>query len=188
MRTIKEIIVVEGRNDTNTLQRWFDCDTIETGGDRINPETITRIRQAQKTRGVIIFTDPDSPGEHIRRWINDQVPGCKQAFIEKAKARTKKKVGVEHAGKEDLEEALSHCVTFTDRGETITYAQFLDSGCIGRKALRFAVCETFHIGPCNAKTCFKRLNQMGITPDQLEKAVSQYAGNCDSQKNKRNSK
>ena len=27
---IKEIIVVEGKNDTNTLQSFFDCDTIET--------------------------------------------------------------------------------------------------------------------------------------------------------------
>lgn len=32
---IKEIIVVEGKNDTNTLQSFFDCDTIETGGDQI---------------------------------------------------------------------------------------------------------------------------------------------------------
>ena len=58
---IKEIIVVEGKNDTNTLQSFFDCDTIETGGDQVNEKTIERVRQAQKTRGVIIFTDPDTP-------------------------------------------------------------------------------------------------------------------------------
>ena len=37
---IKEIIVVEGKNDTNTLQSFFDCDTIETGGDQVNEKTI----------------------------------------------------------------------------------------------------------------------------------------------------
>ena len=36
---IKEIIVVEGKNDTNTLQSFFDCDTIETGGDQVNEKT-----------------------------------------------------------------------------------------------------------------------------------------------------
>ena len=88
---IKEIIVVEGKNDTNTLQSFFDCDTIETGGDQVNEKTIERVRQAQKTRGVIIFTDPDTPGEHIRRLIGSSVPGCKHAFINKEKAKTPKK-------------------------------------------------------------------------------------------------
>ena len=57
---IKEIIVVEGKNDTNTLQSFFDCDTIETGGDQVNEKTIERVRQAQKTRGVIIFSFNDN--------------------------------------------------------------------------------------------------------------------------------
>lgn len=34
---------------------FFDCDTIETGGDQVNEKTIERVRQAQKTRGVIIL-------------------------------------------------------------------------------------------------------------------------------------
>lgn len=97
---IKEIVVVEGKNDTNTLQSFFDCDTIETGGDQVNEKTIEPVRQAQKTRGVIIFTDPDTPGEHIRRLIGSSVPGCKHAFINKEKAKTPKKVGVEHASQE----------------------------------------------------------------------------------------
>ena len=112
MEKIKEIIVVEGRHDSNTLKQYFDCDTIETGGDQLIDTTIDRIARAQKERGVIIFTDPDSPGEQIRRWINERVPGCKNAFIEKKKAKTPHKVGVEHAKKEDLWESLSHCVTF----------------------------------------------------------------------------
>ena len=41
---IKEIIVVEGKNDTNTLQSFFDCDTIETGGDQVNEKTIDHVR------------------------------------------------------------------------------------------------------------------------------------------------
>ena len=88
---IKEIIVVEGKNDTNTLQSFFDCDTIETGGDQVNEKTIERVRQAQKTRGVIIFTDPDTPGEHIRRLIGSSVPGCNMRLLIKKRRKHLKK-------------------------------------------------------------------------------------------------
>lgn len=171
---IKEIIVVEGKNDTNVLQSYFDCDTIETGGDQIVDSTIDRIRKAKETRDVIIFTDPDSPGEHIRRWIDEKVPGCKHAFIEKAKARTTKKVGVEHASKEDLWHALSHCVTFEKEAKTIEWDDFVELGLSGQVDSvhkRNQVCHAFHIGSCNAKTCFKRLNQMRISLDELKKSV-----------------
>ena len=75
---IKEIIVVEGKNDTNTLQSFFDCDTIETGGDQVNEKTIERVRQAQKTRGVIIFTVCQDVNmrllirkkrKHLKKWV-----------------------------------------------------------------------------------------------------------------------
>lgn len=169
---IKEILVVEGKNDTNTLQSFFDCDTIETGGDQINEQTIERIQETIKKRGVIIFTDPDSPGEHIRRKIQERVPGCKHVFIDKEKARTTKKVGVEHASKEDLWEALSHVVSFENEVETLSWEDFIELGLTGKQdsaQRRNEVCRRFHIGPCNAKTCFKRLNQMRITYDELKK-------------------
>lgn len=188
MEKIKEIIVVEGKNDTNTLQSYFDCQTIETGGDQIKEETLEYIRKAQQTQGVIIFTDPDTPGEHIRRWINENVPNCKNAFIDKKKARTDKKVGVEHATKEDLWASLAHCVTFEKESQTLNWQDYIDFGCIGHKDLRYYVCKRFYIGPCNAKTCFKRLNQMKITKEELEKVVNEYASYCDSETNERNTR
>ncbi len=178
MEKIKEIIVVEGVHDTNTLQQYFDCDTIETGGKSIDEQVILRIIEAKKTRDVIVFTDPDNPGEYIRRVINERVPGCKQAFIEKQKARTDKKVGIEHAIKEDLWNALSHCVTFTNVRESISWSEFIDLNLVGNKERRWLVCELFFIGPCNAKTCFKRLNQMNISKKEIEDKLHE-SKNCD---------
>ena len=171
MEKIKEIIVVEGRHDSNTLKQYFDCDTIETGGDQLIDTTIDRIARAQKERGVIIFTDPDSPGEQIRRWINERVPGCKNAFIEKKKAKTPHKVGVEHAKKEDLWESLSHCVTFDKENHSLDWNEFIDLGLVGNASLRQAICQRFHIGLCNAKTCYKRLNEMNINATQVRKEM-----------------
>lgn len=170
---IQEIIVVEGKNDTNTLQSYFDCDTIETGGDQVNMATIERIKKAQEVRGVIIFTDPDSPGEHIRRLINQNVPNCKQAFIAKDKAKTPKKVGVEHASKEDLWQSLKHCVTFSNQSESITWNEFVDLGLVGNAKYRYYICDRLFIGPCNGKTCFKRLNQMNVSKEDIQNLLKE---------------
>lgn len=178
MEKIKEVIVVEGIHDTSALQQYFECDTIETGGKSIDEQAIQRIIEVKKTRDVIVFTDPDNPGEYIRRVINERVPGCKQAFIEKKKARTDKKVGIEHASKEDLWNALSHCVTITNVEESISWTEFIDLGLVGNKKKREKVCSLFFVGPCNAKTCFKRLNQMNISKKDIEDRLYE-SKNCD---------
>lgn len=178
MEKIKEIIVVEGAHDTSVLQQYFDCDTIETGGKSLDESVIQRIIEAKKTRDIIVFTDPDNPGEYIRRVINERVPGCKQAFIDKKKARTEKKVGVEHATKEDLWQALSHSVTFTNKEESISWIEFVELNLVGNKENRLKVCDSFFIGPCNAKTCFKRLNQMNISKKDIEDRLNE-SKNCD---------
>ncbi|MBR4421464.1 MAG: toprim domain-containing protein, partial [Erysipelotrichaceae bacterium] len=63
---IREVIVVEGKNDTRRLQAFFDVDTIETHGLGLKKETIDFIRKVNEERGVILFLDPDHPGEKLR--------------------------------------------------------------------------------------------------------------------------
>src|SRR5690554_4327267 len=96
---IEEVIVVEGKNDTNAIKRFVQCDTIETNGSAVSEQVISRVTLAKERRGVIIFTDPDYPGDKIRQTIDANVPGCKHAFLTKDEAidNIKKKVGVEHA-------------------------------------------------------------------------------------------
>lgn len=87
---IKEVIVVEGKNDTMKINQAVDAYTIETNGSAINQETLDQIAHAKDKRGVIIFTDPDYPGERIRRIVDKKVPGCKHAFLTQNEARDKK--------------------------------------------------------------------------------------------------
>ena len=56
---IKEVIVVEGKDDTVAVKRAVEADTIETNGSAISEETLTKIAHAASKRGVIVFTDPD---------------------------------------------------------------------------------------------------------------------------------
>lgn len=84
---VNEFIVVEGRDDTERVQRAVTCDTIETNGSAIDQDILDVIRQAQETRGVIVLTDPDFPGDKIRTTIREAVPGVKHAFIDRERAK-----------------------------------------------------------------------------------------------------
>ena len=103
---IKEVIVVEGSHDSDTLKKYFECDTIETHGLALDEETVSLLKEVNEKRGIIIFTDPDTPGNKIRNIINEAIPNAKNAFVVKKDAKTSKKVGIEHASKEVLEEDL----------------------------------------------------------------------------------
>ena len=62
MIKIKEVIVVEGRYDVNTVKQVFDTIVLETGGFRIfsDKERLKMFRKMAEHRGLLILTDSDS--------------------------------------------------------------------------------------------------------------------------------
>jgi ribonuclease M5 len=176
---IKEIIVVEGRDDTVAIQRAVQADTIETNGSALSAETLERIRLAQQQRGVIIFTDPDYPGEKIRKIISQKIPGCKHAFLsrEEAKEKNGKGLGVEHASVEAIRHALANVYEETiEIKEEITFQDLMDAGLIGgplAKARRERLGKLLKIGYTNGKQLHKRLQMFQISRRQFAEALKQ---------------
>ena len=108
---IKEIIVVEGRDDVTAVKRAVDAELITTGGFGFPKGVMERIKEAQKRRGVIIFTDPDFAGEKIRKTITAEVPGCKHAFLPREEAKKDGDIGIENATPESIRAALERVRT-----------------------------------------------------------------------------
>ena len=108
----------------------------------------------------------------MKRTINEAIDGCKNAYIEKKKARTSKKVGVEHASKEDILESLQHLFTYDKNAqETLSREDFLSLGLNGGKdsaAKREKIASVLHLGKPNAKTLWKRLNMLQKTKEDVE--------------------
>ena len=71
---IREILVVEGRDDTAAIKKSVDAITIETHGYGITNKTWKLIEEAYNGPGIIVFTDPDHAGEQIRRRIKPAAP------------------------------------------------------------------------------------------------------------------
>lgn len=171
---VKEIIVVEGKDDTQKVKQAVVADTIETSGSAIGDEVIERIRHAYEKRGVIIFTDPDYPGKRIRHIVSEHVPGCKHAFLPKhvAIAKHDKGVGVEHASVEDIREALSSVYEVTsESADPLEKTDLIPYGLIGgpmANKRREKLGERLHIGHTNAKQLVRRLNMFQITKEEVD--------------------
>ena len=167
MKRINEIVVVEGKTDSQLLKELYDVDTIETHGLAIDQKTLDLIKEASKTRGVIVLTDPDYPGLKIRNQVEQYVKNCKHAFVDKKDAIGKKKLGIAEANKEAVKKAIENVVTFSNQEESISWKEFLELDIIGDKKKR----DLFHLGYGNAKTLFKRLNMVGISKEIIEKEL-----------------
>lgn len=151
MQSVKEVIVVEGRYDKNTLLQVVDAVVIETSGFGIFNDSQKQklLRTMAEKRGLIILTDPDGAGFVIRNFIKSCIPAeqLKQAYVpdipgkEKRKARPSRegKLGVEGMRAEILLNALKRAGATFDgekadpHNERVTKADLYRIGLAGRE-------------------------------------------------------
>ena len=181
---IQEIVVVEGKDDTANLQRFYDLDTYETRGSAINEKDLERIQRLNDLRGVIVFTDPDFNGERIRKIIMTAIPTAKHAFLnhDEAVPRSKTKgrsLGVEHASFDDLQKAFSGLLSNFDSEDSFDISKAdlprlgLLMGKDSRKRREY-LGEDLRIGYCNGKQLLNRLQLFGILLSDVEKSIEKY--------------
>ena len=176
---ISEIVVVEGRDDTEAVKRAVECETIETHGFGIRASVWKSLDRAYKTKGLIIFTDPDHAGDTIRRKIKEKYPDSKEAFLSRPKADKDGDIGVENAAPEDIKAALMNARPAriddpkTDAGG-ITWEMILSAGLTGAsdsRTRRESLAEKLGISYGNAKAMLSHMNAFGITTGEFNEAV-----------------
>jgi len=177
---LKEIVVVEGRNDTLAVQRALAAETIETGGASLSPSVLRQIALAQQRRGVIVLTDPDNVGEWLRRRIDAAVPGCKHAFLSREEASKDGDVGVEYASPAAIRQALqrARAVEWTPV-ETISWETYVAWGLAGgaeAKQLRVRLGEKLGIGYGNAQQMYKKIQRFQIKEKEFLQAMAELTG------------
>lgn len=173
---LKEVIVVEGKDDMAAVKRACQAEVLITNGLGITKETLDLIAEAHKRCGVIILTDPDFPGEKIRRIIDEAVPGCRHAYLEQKKSGTKRgKVGVEYAKPQEILYSLQRArATEVSTPRSFSMEDLYLAGLVGdlqagqrREKLGFYL----GVGRCNAKQFLNRLNGYGITKSEFAEAL-----------------
>ena len=173
MKRIREVIVVEGRYDKNTISQVVDAAVVTLGGFAVfnDREKVAFLRRLAQQRGLIVLTDSDGAGFVIRNFLKGALPRnqVKQAYIPDihGKERRKRspgkegKLGVEGMKPAVLLEALRRAgatfedeETAADRGELITKADLFALGLTGgtgsaakRQALLKALDLPEHLTP-----------------------------------------
>lgn len=172
---IKEVIVVEGRDDITAVKRAVDAEIIAVGGFGINAKVIDRIKEAQKRKGVIVLTDPDFAGEKIRNIIAKRVKGIKHAYITQEDGLKNGDVGVENAIPEVIIKALEMAkITLEEKNEFYNMQdmyQFKLTGRIDSKKRRLILGKELGIGYGNANQMVSRLNNYGITKEEFIESI-----------------
>lgn len=178
MQTIKEAIVVEGRDDEAAVHRAVDAQTIATHGYGIRKSTLEMIEKAAREKGIIIFTDPDFAGEQIRKRLTALWPEAKHAYLSKKEAEKGGDIGIENASPEDILAALqkARCTAVSGEAEfsmeDLRYYELSGTPMAG--SARDAIGSILGIGYGNSKTFLSRLNHFGITREELEAAWTSY--------------
>ena len=107
MHSVREVIVVEGRYDKNTLSQVVDAVIIETSGFGIFNDAEKRklLQMMAEARGLIVLTDSDGAGFVIRNYIK----GCvdpklvKHAYIPDIYGKERRKSAPSREGKLGVE-------------------------------------------------------------------------------------
>lgn len=149
MVRVREVIVVEGRYDKNTLSQVVEATILETRGFGVmrDKALLELLRRAAERRGLILLTDSDGAGFVIRNYLKGAIPArqLKQAYIPDVPGKERRKtapgregkLGVEGMRPEVLLEALRRAgatfegeSTAIPRGE-LTKADLVDLGLSG---------------------------------------------------------
>ena len=106
-RRVREVIVVEGRYDKNTLSQVVDATILETGGFGIfRDKAMTAfLRRLASERGLILLTDSDGAGFVIRNHLRGVLPPgtVKHAYIPDVRGKERRKRAPGKEGKLGVE-------------------------------------------------------------------------------------
>ena len=171
-KKIDGIIVVEGKTDVAFLNEFIEAEFVITNGSEIPAETIDYLKNSAENRDIFILTDPDSPGKRIRDILDQNIQGLHHCFVEKERSIKGGKVGVAESTQDEVIHALEN--TFKSeikpRGNLIMAdLQKLNlAGSVDAENNRQKISKKLHLGYGNAKTFLKRLNNNGITIEELK--------------------
>jgi len=168
-----DIIVVEGKKDSEKIKKLFNVLTYETHGFGFNNADIENLKKLSKKHNIILFLDPDRSGEKIRQTILKYFPNFENVYITKNDMEPfSKKIGVAEAKDEIIIKAFENKITFKKDNVSLDFSQYLSLD-ISTKILREKICEKIGISYCNNKKLFKTLNMLNINFDELKLIIKE---------------
>jgi ribonuclease M5 len=188
---IREVIIVEGRDDISAVKRAVHAEVIATDGFAISPPTWALIHRAAQHAGVIILTDPDAAGRQIRDRVHAALlapdaassasprPVIKHAHVPRhlAQRASDRAVGIEYASPDAIRDALAlaRCEHAPPPDPLFCAQDLLDhhlNAHPNAHARRAALGAALGLGAPNARQLLIRLNLYGVSRDEFFNALA----------------
>ena len=175
---IKELIVVEGKNDAHAIRQALgDVDIIWTEGYGLSKKKLDYIAEMADHQGVIVITDPDTVGEQIRNRIRMRVPKAKHVYLTRKVATKQGDIGVENAAPQEIRRAFAH---IQQEQETLVENFTIEdlflvglAGSMRASEYRLELGRKLGIGDTNAKQFLHRLNRFGLSRELFFQAIEE---------------
>ena len=192
MKTVRQVIVVEGKYDAIRVHSAVDAIVVQTDGFRIfhDEEKRALLRRYAATRGLIVLTDSDSAGAVIRNHLRSVLPPEQVAMAyvppiagkERRKSAPSKEglLGVEGMDNAIVLDALIRAGADVGDGEpphtmALTKADLYELGLSGTPdsaARRQKILTTLGLPRTLSANALLDVLNTTVTPQQFEKLLS----------------
>lgn len=169
MKYFDGVIVVEGKGDVSFLSSFINAEYVILNGYDMPESTIDYLLHL-KNRKIVVLTDPDEAGKTIEKRMKTTGLNYEYKLVDISKCNKHGKHGIAECSKEEMLRIFdSELKEGPILKESISQSEFANFGLMESKEKRDIVCKKFHLGECNSKTLFKRMNYNGITAKDIEK-------------------
>lgn len=174
---INNIIVVEGKEDASYLSSFIDAEYVTTNGYEIPVEEVDYLNEASKIYKTIVLVDPDIPGREIEKRLKQKLVNAIYLEVEISRCIRGKKNGVAECEKDEILRVLKPYILDKKPAKTPQIMDFFDEIDYMDKGFRKYLCNKHHLGKCNLKKLFQRIERLGINKHQIKETWIEYNGN-----------
>lgn len=168
MRYFNGVIVVEGKGDVSFLSSFIECEYVILNGYDMPSKTIDYLKNI-RNRKILVLTDPDEAGILIESRIKTTGINYEYIKVDPSKCNKRGKHGVAECEKEEILRVLDRYLQSENSNKvSISLSEFNELGLMDSSENREKLSNLLHLGDCNSKTMYKRMNYNGITAKMVK--------------------
>ena len=174
---LNNIVVVEGKEDASYLSSFIEAEYVTTNGYEIPDVEIDYINESSKIYKTIVLVDPDIAGRTIENRLKEKLENAIYLEVDISKCLRGKKNGVAECDKEEILRVLKPYILDKKPTKTPQIMDFFDEIDYMDKGFKDYLSKKYHLGKCNLKKLFQRINRLGINKYQIKETWIEYNGN-----------
>ena len=168
MKYFDGVIVVEGTGDSSYLSSFICAEYVTLNGYDM-PEDVVDYLKNIKNRKILVMTDPDDAGFSIEKRLKETGLKYETRVVDSKMCDKHGKHGVAECKKEEILRVLdSDLINENPFKNSISRAEFNSFGFMNSQEKRKEISKKLHLGVCNSKILYKRMNYNGITANMIK--------------------